>query len=249
MAGAALAFVGGALYAGPHPRVTPFSSARANAPIPPAWSSLSFRNIERHTTYALHDEDGVTVLRAHAVASASGLSHAGDFDPQPTGRLRWRWKTNELVPRSDLAQAATDDCALRLQVSFKLDRNALSVAERARIALAQVLYGIDLPHSALVYVWDRSAPLEAVIPSPHTDRARAIVVESGTQHLGQWRSYTRDVRADYRKAFGSEPPRIAAITVMTDTDDTGATVTAYYGDIHLDHGSADAVPVPAGAGR
>lgn len=229
--------------------MTPFSSAPANAPVPQAWSPLTFRNIERHTTYSLVDDGGVTVLRAHAVASASGLSHAVEFEPQPSVRLRWRWKTSELVGGSDLAHAATDDSILRLQVSFKLDRNALSVAERARIALAQVFYGIDLPHSALVYVWDRSAPVDAVISNPNTDRARAIVVESGTQQLGQWRSYMRDIRNDYRKAFGTEPPRIAAITVMTDTDNTGATVTAHYGDIHLDHGSAGAAPAPAGAGR
>ncbi|MGH8666789.1 MAG: DUF3047 domain-containing protein, partial [Burkholderiales bacterium] len=39
------------------------------------------------------------------------------------------------------------------------------------------------------------------------------------------------VYEDYKRAFGAEPGRIKAIAIMTDTDNTGASVEAYYGDI------------------
>jgi Protein of unknown function (DUF3047) len=43
----------------------------------------------------------------------------------------------------------------------------------------------------------------------------------------------RNVLDDYRRAFGEEPPPIAGVAVMTDTDDTGASATAWFGDIVL----------------
>jgi head-tail adaptor len=58
-----------------------------------------------------------------------------------------------------------------------------------------------------------------------------IAIESGPERIGQWISERRDVRADYRLAFGEEPGRVDAVAIMTDTDNTGATATAWYGDI------------------
>jgi hypothetical protein len=65
-----------------------------------------------------------------------------------------------------------------------------------------------------------------------------IVVESGPVHLNQWRSVRRDIVADFRRAFGDDPPRISGIAVMTDTDNTAASATAWYGDVVL-HPRAD----------
>ena len=36
---------------------------------------------------------------------------------------------------------------------------------------------------------------------------------------------------DYRRAFGEEPGRITSVAVMTDTDNTGESALAYFGDI------------------
>jgi head-tail adaptor len=72
-----------------------------------------------------------------------------------------------------------------------------------------------------------------VVPNPYTDRVRMIVVESGTARAGRWIAYERDIVADYRAAFGEDPPPIAGVAIMTDTDNTGDTVEAWYGDILL----------------
>lgn len=217
--------------------LVPFSTQRPGHALPASWAALTFRNIARHTVYSLVDDAGTTVLRADAQSSASGLAHAVESDASEAGtslRLHWRWKAPALLPDSNLSRANTDDCVLRLQVSFKLDEAKLTIGERARVALARAFYGIDLPHSTLIYVWDRAAPTGAIIANPATDRARALVVESGPGNLGQWRSHSRDVLEDYRLVFGAEPPRIASIVLMTDTDDTGASATAFYGDVRLE---------------
>jgi hypothetical protein len=58
-----------------------------------------------------------------------------------------------------------------------------------------------------------------------------IVAESGRSKVGLWQDITRNVYDDFRNAFGEEPGRILSIGVMTDTDNTGENVHAYYGDI------------------
>jgi len=46
-------------------------------------------------------------------------------------------------------------------------------------------------------------------------------------------SEERNIYEDYKRAFGEEPPQFGGVAVMTDTDDTGDEVTAWYGDITL----------------
>jgi hypothetical protein len=58
-----------------------------------------------------------------------------------------------------------------------------------------------------------------------------IVAESGREKLGVWQDVTRNLYEDYKRAFGEEPGRVSAIGIMTDTDNTGENVHAYYGDI------------------
>jgi len=58
-----------------------------------------------------------------------------------------------------------------------------------------------------------------------------IVVESGETKLNQWVSEERNIFEDYKKDFGQEPPMISGVAIMTDTDNTGESATAYYGDI------------------
>jgi len=76
--------------------------------------------------------------------------------------------------------------------------------------------------------------VETVIVNPRTDRVRKLVVESGPQHVKQWRHHQRDVRADFEKAFGEPPGALVGMAIMTDTDNTRSHVRAWYGDIQLD---------------
>jgi hypothetical protein len=70
-----------------------------------------------------------------------------------------------------------------------------------------------------------------MVPNPFTDRVMMIVVESGDVKLNQWVSEERNLYEDYKKAFGKEPHLISGVAIMTDTDNTGESATAYYGDI------------------
>jgi hypothetical protein len=93
--------------------------------------------------------------------------------------------------------------------------------------------GREMPYATLMYVWENREPVDAVIHNPHTDRVRKIVVASGIQDVGRWLDFRRDIVADYRRAYGAEPGRLIGVGLMTDTDNTRSSVTAWYDDLTL----------------
>lgn len=214
--------------------VGPFSLGQPGAPLPAGWKPLTFRNIPKHTEYALvHDADAGTVVRAHAQQSASGLTREIDVVAADKPVLRWQWKAENVIAKGNVKRKDGDDYPARIYVSFRYSPERLSVLERAKYAAARVVYGEYPPHAGLNYIWDSKAPVGTVVANPFTDRVKMIVVESGPQRLRQWLMYERDIVADYRAAFGEEPPPIAGVALMTDADNTGEAATAYYGDITL----------------
>lgn len=100
--------------------------------------------------------------------------------------------------------------------------------------MARITTGRDMPYATLMYIWGARRTVESVVANPNTDRVRMIVVDSGKTALRRWRLHERDIRADYRKAFGGEPGPILALGIMTDTDNTQSNISAWYGDIALE---------------
>nr|WP_260500766.1 DUF3047 domain-containing protein [Aquabacterium sp. J223] len=69
--------------------------------------------------------------------------------------------------------------------------------------------------------------------SGRSDRIRKIVVESGRARLGRWQRHERDIAADFRAAFDEEPGPLIGIALMTDSDNTGTSAEAWYGEVEL----------------
>ena len=172
-------------------------------------------------------------MKATAEASASGLIHRLDADPRETPVLRWRWKVENLISGADVTRKRGDDYPARIYVTFAYDPSRASLAQRIQYGAARLIYGEYPPHSGLSYIWESKAPAGTVVPNAVTERVRMIVVDSGPGDLGRWVQHERNIRDDYLQAFGEEPPRISGVAIMTDTDGTGESATAFYGDISL----------------
>ncbi len=211
--------------------VAAFSALQPGDALPGGWSPLSASNIETPTRYTLVDDGGVTVLRADSRAGASGLSRQLSVNPAQFPWLRWRWKIENLVAGADLRSKQGDDFPARLYVMFDYPLEKLPFFERNKLRLARALFDPDLPSATLCYVWDGSTPVESIVPSVYTDRVKLIVVESGATRLKRWVGVERNIAADFRAAFGEAAPPVRAIAVATDTDNTGASATAFFGDI------------------
>lgn len=70
--------------------------------------------------------------------------------------------------------------------------------------------------------------------------------KSGSSQLGRWVDIERDVQADFQHAFGEAAGPLRSVGLLSDTNNTGATVDAWYGPVTL--GSAP-LPSPAQAAQ
>ncbi len=207
-----------------------FSAAPEGAAPPEGWKPLAFPKVERHTSYELVKDAGTVVLKASSERAASGLVREIRIDPRRYPIMRWRWKVENLLQKSDITRRSGDDYAARVYVTFEYEPDKVGFARRAEYRVARLLFG-DVPIAALNYVWDARAPAGTFADNAYTGFAKMVVVRSGPGSVGAWVEEERNVYEDYRKAFGEEPPMIKGVAIMTDTDDTGESATAYYGDI------------------
>jgi hypothetical protein len=86
---------------------------------------------------------------------------------------------------------------------------------------------------AINYIWANKLHKGGHVSNPYASDAKMFAVESGNGMAGKWVSEERDLLADYRLLFGTDPPEAEAVAIMTDTDNTGETAEAWYGEISL----------------
>jgi len=184
-----------------------FSGLQAGAPLPAWLKPQTFAGRPRHTEFALVADEGRTVLRARALASASGLARELSVDLRTHPLLAWRWKVMNLIARSDMMTKPGDDFPARLYVAFG--------------------------RRALCYVWDSRLPVGTIAPNAWSDRVQMVVADSGAALLGRWLARERNVAEDFRRGFGMEPPVASGVVVSADTDNTGESAESYFGDIEF----------------
>lgn len=174
------------------------------------WETKSFKGT---TEYRIVQENGHAVLQAHARAAASGLTRKLRFQPATYRYLKWSWKIKDTIARGDARTKQGDDYAARVYVIFP----------------GRFFWQMR----ALNYIWANKLPKGEFTPNAFTSNAMLLAVESGATKAGQWVHEERDILADYRRLFGEDPPEAGGIAIMTDTDNTGAEATAWYGEIVL----------------
>jgi hypothetical protein len=211
------------------------------APVPARDTSTSFQWTDdwqpfvlpgkRETAYSARFADGRWVLHAQSERSASMYRRAVRIEPGQLGKVTFSWKVGSLLADADVRHSETEDAVARVLLAFDGDPARLSARTRMMFDLAQTLSGEPPPFATLMYVWDNRTDVESLVHNKRSDRIRKIVLESGPAHLGQWRHYERDVRADYRRAFGEDPGPLIGVAVMTDSDNTQSQAEAWYGEI------------------
>jgi hypothetical protein len=198
---------------------------------PAGWKPLTFKKIDRHTIYTLVQDGNEVVVKAVAESSASGLVREIKINPKEYPTVQWRWKVTNILKKGDVKRKEGDDYPVRIYITFEYDPSRLGLFDKAKYEMIRLLYGQYPPIGAINYLWESKAPEGTMVPNPYTDRVVMIVVESGESKLNQWVSEEQNIYEDYKKAFGQEPPMISGVAIMTDTDNTGDSATAYYGDI------------------
>lgn len=208
-----------------------FSAATPDGPWPSGWKPLTFPKIPRHTTYRLVKDGDRVAVKAASQASSSGLTKEVLIDPKEYPIIQWQWKVANVLKGGDVAKKEGDDYPARIYVTFQYDSTKVGLFGRAKYEAAKLIYGQYPPLGAINYIWESRAPVGTMVPNPYTDQVQMIVVDSGSTRLKTWITEERNVYEDYKQAFGQDPPMISGVAIMTDTDNTGESAEAYYGDI------------------
>lgn len=214
-------------------RIGSFSGLQPAAGLPPGWKPLTFKKIKRHTRYRLVVDEGKTVIEARSEASASGLVRPVEIDPHDFPVIQWHWKVPRPLAGSRVTSKAGDDYAARIYVTFAFEPERAGFWKRLAHKAASSAAGKQLPGSALIYVWSANDPQGLIVSNPYSADIKMVVVRSGKSMAAKWVTERRNILEDYRRAYGREPGMISAIAIMTDTDNTGDSTVAYYGDIVL----------------
>lgn len=201
--------------------------------LPKGWQILRFQNVAKATDYSVEADEGGTALKAVSQASASGIYTEVDLDASEFPLIAWDWKVSNLIEKGDATTKNGDDFPARIIVAFHYDPAQASAFKRVKYELVRLIYGRYPPGSALLYVWDNRLPVGTMLDNANASWAKMVILESGSSKVAQWVSERRNVSEDYARAFGSNPPRLKFIGIMTDTDDTGEEATAYYRHLSL----------------
>ncbi|NGX15437.1 DUF3047 domain-containing protein [Wenzhouxiangella sp. XN24] len=178
-----------------------------------AWEERSFSG---ETRYRVVELDNRAALEAIADDSASALYREIEIDLKNTPCLHWTWRIEApLGSDTDERSKAGDDYPARLYV-----------VRRGGLAFWRT--------RALNYVWSSNQPVGSRWDNAYAgENARMWALDSGATKAGEWVSHVRDVRADWRAAFGEDIDTLDGVAVMTDADDTGGAARAWYADIRL----------------
>lgn len=199
------------------------------------WTFQPLRGVKKTTVYTVVNDPETSehVIEAKATSAAAALGVRLDLDAKQTPMLRFKWKVGNLIESSDPRVKDGDDYSARVYVTFANDPARSTFKERTENAFFRTLYGETPPRAALSYVFTHKAKTGEVIVSPFSARVKKIVVDADPASVGKWKKFERDVYADYKRAFGDEPTRISGIAIMVDTDNTGETASAKFGDVSL----------------
>lgn len=152
--------------------------------------------------------DAESCLHLKSVKSSFGLEHKVDVEPGEMPWLAWKWKVAQLPAGGDFRRAASDDQAAQVLVAFDDKR-------------------------ILTYIWDSTAPKGSMqsasnIPFVHIF---AVVCRSGQAEANQWVTETRNVAADYERAYGKTAPRVKGLRLQINSQHTGTVAESYFGEV------------------
>ncbi|CCN49905.1 DUF3047 domain-containing protein [Vibrio nigripulchritudo] len=183
------------------------------------WKQESFKGF---TSYEPAILDGATVLKATSNGTASGLFLKKRIDLLQTPFLNWKWQVSEALPKLDEQSKEGDDYAARIYVV--IDGGLMAWRTRS-----------------LNYVWSGSQQAETFWDNAFVGSNVCMVAVRGEDALTQtWYSEKRNVYQDLITYLGDKGSKranerayryIDVVAIMTDTDNSQASATTYYGDI------------------
>jgi hypothetical protein len=180
--------------------------------------------IENETRYTLVDYQQRPALKAVSQNSASGYVLEKDIDLLATPYLSWQWLALNKLPSLNERSKSGDDYVARVYVV--IDGGLLLWRTKS-----------------LSYVWSSNEAKGEVWDNAFTgSNVQMVAVRGRDAQLNTWHEEKRNVYQDLITFFGDKGSDkanekayryINMVAIMTDTDNSGLSATAFYGDIFI----------------
>jgi hypothetical protein len=190
------------------------SGTEKNKPIPKGWKS-SRKDV---SMYSIKEENGKFFIHAETKNGCTSIGKRINFMAEEYPFLTWNWRVQNLPEGGMETAKKTNDSAGGLYVIFK---------------------GSFMFNNILKYVWSTSLPPGTVTSSPFNSRTKIIVLEGGSEKAGKWIKETVNIKEDYKRVFGTEPPPVECIAILTSSNNTKSFAAADYADIQVSNGVPD----------
>lgn len=197
------------------------------------WRPRTFPKIESHTVYSIERDAQGSYLKAKSNASASGIICEKEFNVYEYPKVRWRWKVSNIYAKGHAKEKKGDDYPIRVYIVFKYDPGKAALQTKIKYVLLKKLYGEYPPDSSLNYIWANRTHEERILTNTYADDSRMVILQAGAEKTDTWQEEKVHILEDYRRAFGADPPPVARIAIMNDSDNTGERSVSYIDYIEI----------------
>jgi len=162
-----------------------------------------------------YSKTGKGIIKAESLGTRSSLFKEVGKKEKDLPNLSWGWKISNVVRSAIETRKDRFDAAARVMVVFGKGGGFRG-------------FGGEPSGIKIEYIWATHLPKGHIFDHPGEKNCKIFVLESGEAKVGQWIYEKRNIRKDYKTAFGSEAEGVLAIGIQTDTDQSNEMVTAYY---------------------
>ncbi len=189
------------------------------------WQEKSFAAMTHYEIETVHHISAQQqVLKAHSESSASGLGKESTIDLKKTPFINWSWRIDTSLKDLNETSKDGDDYAARLYVV----KDGGWRVWKTR---------------ALNYVWSSNQLAGSHWNNAFVgDKAKMLAIRGQEHPIKKWVREKRNVYEDLITLFGDQGSDEAnlkayryldAVALMTDTDNSAGSATAFYGDIYF----------------
>ena len=186
-----------------------FSKGLDKKGVPVNWE---LKEKEGTPVISLEKENDTHVLHLISEKSSFGLAKKIVIDIKEYPYINFRWKVIELPRNGDFRKKETDDQAAQIYIAF------------GTFKLTAKIVG---------YLWENKAPKLLTGVSPAWSKTHLIVLQSGSEKMGEWVSEKRNIYNDYKDLFKKEPPKATLISLYINSQHTESRAESYFGEIYF----------------
>jgi hypothetical protein len=180
------------------------------------------------------DDNGTIGIKLQSKGSLTFLKKTVNIDIQDYPVVSWRWKVENTLERNDERTVRGDDHPIRIFFVFEPDKQKQTLWFRTkRVLFLDIVHGHPVGGRFTEYLWSSHLETGEIIKDPSKPMQKLIVVEGGSENLGKWIKYERNLYEDFKMLYKEEPRKLIYIGIINDTDQTKQKATSYFANLQL----------------